>query len=110
MESLPARPLGGVGDEASSERASIEPMVEERPRRPNRDGALTFGLERAERTERGIDLVDSVRKRAAVAGEVRFKASAARATWEAEGIGGVWVPGRSWPTRCAVKGGLPVGE
>ena len=110
IESRPARPLGGVGEEAPSERASIEPMVEERPRRPSREGALTLGEERAERIDLGIDFVDSVRKRAAAAGVVRFRAEAARATCEEEGIGGVCVPEGSWSTRRAVKGGLPGGE
>jgi hypothetical protein len=73
---------------ASSERAPREPMVDERPRMPRRMGPLVFGEERAER----IDLVESLRNKEPAPGEAKFREVAARATCDAEGTGGVWVP------------------
>lgn len=80
--------------------------MEERPRRPKRLAPLVLVVETAER----IDLVESLRNRKPEPGEARFIEVAARATCDAEGMGGVWVPGSPWFRRRAVKGGLPVGE
>lgn len=55
-------------------------------------GPPALGEERAERTDLGMDLVESFRKSDPEPGEARFRAVAARATCEAEGIGGVCVP------------------
>lgn len=85
VEFLPLAPLGGVGDPASSDRPPREPIVDERPRAPSRNGPLTCGEERAE----WIDFVESLRNKEPAPGEARFRVFAARA---AEGIGGVSAP------------------
>lgn len=106
IEVLPLGPPGGVGDPASSDRASNEPIVDERPRSPKRAAPLLFPEEWAERD----DLYESLRRRVPEPGEAKFKAPAARATCDARGIGGVCAPESPWSTRRAVSGGLPGGD
>lgn len=84
VEFLPLAPYGGVGGGSSSDMPPREPMVDERPRRPNR-----FGRVLGEDCADWMDLWESLRKSGPGCDEDRFMLAAVKATCDGEGMGDV---------------------